>query len=141
MSTELTCPWCGSPDVIRTIPEKDPFHVMMVCQQCQRVISGSDTDHSSIQRNKTAKRNIEEKVLQLCMNAGKIMGIKYYLGEMNKLPGNKIGLQEAKEAVEALLNARGLSSAVKKPNRNGCVIALIVLVLIIASIVYFYTSR
>lgn len=140
MSTELTCPWCGSTDVIRTIPEKDPFHVMLVCQRCQRV--STEADHtSSTQRNKVARRSIEEATMQLCMKAGKIMGIKYYLGEMNKLPGNKIGLQEAKEAVEDLLNARGLSNAVKKPNKNGCVIVLIVLVLIIASIVYFYTRR
>ncbi|HEY9261295.1 hypothetical protein [Chitinophaga sp.] len=140
MSTELTCPWCGSTDVIRTIPEKDPFHVLMVCQRCQKVTSDADYA-SSTQRNKIAKRNIEEAAMQLCMKAGKIMGIKYYLVEMNKLPGNKIGLQEAKDAVEDLLNARGLSSAVKKPNKNGCVIVLIILVLIIASIVYFFTSR
>lgn len=140
MSTELTCPWCGSTDVIRTIPEKDPFHVMLVCQRCQRVTSEEDQIFSA-QRNKVAKRSIEEATMQLCMKSGKIMGIKYYLGEMNKLPGNKIGLQEAKEAVEELLNARGLSNAVKKPNKNGCVIVLIIGVLIIASIVYFFTSR
>jgi predicted RNA-binding Zn-ribbon protein involved in translation (DUF1610 family) len=137
MSTELACPWCGSPDVIRTIPEKDPFNVIMVCQRCQRVIS--DTDHNASQKSRMAKRNIEEKAMQLCMSAGKLIGIKYYLTEMNKLPGTKIGLKEAKESVENLLGARGLSSAVKKPSRNGCVILLIVIVLIIASVIYFYT--
>ena len=75
------------------------------------------------------------------MGQGKLPAVKYYLTEMNKLPGTNLGLLQAKDAVESLIAARGLSSAVKKPNKNGCVIVLIVLVLIIASIVYFYTHR
>ncbi|MBS0027361.1 hypothetical protein ACTJJ0_12555 [Chitinophaga sp. 22321] len=139
MSTELACPWCGSPHIIRTIPEKDPFNVMLVCQQCQRVISGND--HPSTQKSRSATRAIEEKTIQLAMGAGKLPAVRYYLTEMNKQPGANLGLLEAKEAVESLIAARGLSSAVKKPNKNGCVIVLIILVLIIASIVYFYTHR
>ena len=139
MSTELACPWCGSADLIRTIPEKDPFQVMVVCQHCQKVIT--DQAPTAKLKNATAKRTIEEKTVQLSMHAGKIIAIKHYLTEMNKLPGNSIGLREAKDAVEALLYARGLTNAVKQPSRNGCVIVLIILVLVIASIVYFYTHR
>lgn len=139
MSTELACPWCGSADIIRTIPEKDPFNVILVCQQCQRVVSG--TDQPVTQKSRSVKRAIEEKTIQLAMGLGKLPAVKYYLTEMNKQPGANIGLQQAKESVESLIAARGLGSAVKKPNKNGCVIALIVLVLIIASIVYFYTHR
>lgn len=140
MSTEQACPWCGSADVIRTIPEKDPFHVMVVCSKCQRVISGPD---SPAVHNKTtsARRAIDEKTIQLCINAGKLAAIKYYLTEINKLPGHNIGLKEGKEAVESLIDARGVSSAVKQPGKNGCVIALIILVLIVASIIYFFNHR
>ncbi|SEW53509.1 hypothetical protein [Chitinophaga arvensicola] len=139
MSTEQVCPWCGSTDVIRTIPEKDPFHVMVVCQHCQKVIN--DPAPLGKQKNASTQRAIEEKTVQLAMHGGKIVAIKYYLTEMNKLPGNNIGLREAKDAVENLIFSRGLTSAIKQPSKNGCVIVLIVLVLVIASIVYFYTHR
>mgnify|MGYP001549994644 CR=1 FL=1 len=139
MSTEQACPWCGSADIIRTIPEKDPFQVMAVCSKCQRVISGDGSQ--SAHKTTSARRAIEEKTIQLCINAGKLPAIKYYLTEMNKLPGHNIGLKEGKDAVENLIGARGVSSAVKQPSKNGCVIALIILVLIVASIIYFFNHR
>ncbi|MEZ2440567.1 RNA polymerase subunit RPABC4/transcription elongation factor Spt4 [Chitinophaga sp. W3I9] len=139
MSTVQVCPWCGSTDLIRTIPEKDPFHVLFICQSCQKVVNDQTTPEN--RKNIISKRTIEEKAIQLSLHSGKLHAVKYYLTEMNKLPGTNIGLLEAKEAVEALIGARGVASAVKQPSRNGCVIALIVLVLIIASVVYFYTHR
>ncbi|PSL48163.1 hypothetical protein CLV51_1021026 [Chitinophaga niastensis] len=137
MITEQACPSCGSTDLIRTVPEKDPFNVMVICNKCQRVISGKDTTSAT----RAPKRDIEEKTIQLCLNMGLIYGIRYYLSEMHKLPGNEISLSEAKQAVEAMVEARGLTSAIKKPNKNGCVIALILLLLIIASIIFFFTHR
>lgn len=139
MSTVQVCPWCGSTDIIRTIPEKDPFNVLVICQSCQKVVI--DETSPEKRKNSITKRAIEEKAIQLSLHSGKLHAIKYYLTEMNKLPGSNIGLLEAKEAVEALIGARGVASAVKQPSRNGCVIALIILVLIIASVVYFYTHR
>ncbi|NLR59559.1 hypothetical protein HGH93_15710 [Chitinophaga polysaccharea] len=141
MSTVQECPWCGSDQIIRTIPEKDPVNVIIVCKQCQRIVSGTDSN-SVARKTNPARQSVEEKVIQLCMNAGKLPAIKYYLTEMNKTPGiPPIGLREAKETVEAILYTRGLSSMVKKPNKNGGVIALIVLVLIVACLVYFFTHR
>ena len=139
MSTVQVCPWCGSTDIIRTIPEKDPFNVLIICQSCQKVVI--DETSPEKRKNSATKRTIEEKAIQLSLHSGKLHAIKYYLTEMNKLPDTNIGLLEAKEAVEALIGARGVASAVKQPSRNGCVIALIILVLIIASVVYFYTHR
>ncbi|MFY0255421.1 hypothetical protein ACDQ55_15865 [Chitinophaga sp. 30R24] len=75
------------------------------------------------------------------MNTGKLPAIKYYLTEINKLPGHSIGPTEAQSTVEALIAARGVKRAVKKPGKNGGVIMLIILVLIIACIVYFFTHR
>ncbi|HWV65158.1 hypothetical protein [Chitinophaga sp.] len=139
MSTVQVCPWCGSTDIIRTIPEKDPFNVLVICQSCQKVVI--DETSPEKRKNSITKRTIEEKAIQLSLHSGKLHAIKYYLTEMNRLPDTNIGLLEAKEAVEALIGARGVASAVKQPSRNGCVIALIILVLIIASVVYFYTHR
>lgn len=139
MSTETACPWCGSTEIIRTVPEKDPFNVMLVCQQCHRVIP--EADNTSAQKGRMVKRDIEEKAMQLCISKGKIHGVMYYFTETNKLPGVKISMQHAKDTVDSLLAARGLTSAVKKPNKNGCVIVLILLVLVVASVIYFYTHR
>ncbi|MBO9728250.1 MAG: hypothetical protein J7623_06385 [Chitinophaga sp.] len=139
MNTETACPWCGSTEIIRTIPEKDPFNVMLVCQKCHRVISEPDDSHT--RKTRTVKHNIEENTMQLCLSKGKIHGVMYYFTEMNKQPGVKISMHQAKDTVDSLLATRGLTNAVKKPNKNGCVIVLIVLVLIVASVIYFYTHR
>ncbi|MGN7821096.1 hypothetical protein ACTJJB_13275 [Chitinophaga sp. 22536] len=133
------CPYCGSKELIRTVPEKDPFNVMVICHSCQRVIT---PEHGSTRgKTTTAVRAIAEKAIQISLNSGKLHGIKYYYTEVNKLPDTKTTLQQAKDTLESLLQTRGLTSAVKKPSRNGCVIALIIILLIIASIIYFYTHR
>ncbi|WP_212005784.1 hypothetical protein [Chitinophaga sp. HK235] len=137
-----TCPNCGSTQLIRTVPEKDPFNVMVICHHCQRVISEDTPAGKPGKDINTTVKAINERSIQLCLNSGKVHGIKHYYTEMNKLPGSPgTDLMQAKTAVEELLQARGLTNAVKKPNRNGCVITLIVILLIIASIVYFYSQR
>lgn len=133
------CPYCGSKELIRTVPEKDPFNVMVICHNCQRVITDEQTRTSG---KKTATvSSIAEKAIQICLSSGKLHGIKYYYTEVNKLSDTKTSLHHAKETVESLLQARGLSSAVKQPGRNGCVIALIIILLVVASIIYFYSRR
>ncbi|HVI45813.1 MAG TPA: hypothetical protein VM802_13140 [Chitinophaga sp.] len=138
-----TCPHCGSTELIRTVPEKDPFNIMIVCNTCHMVVSGSAaTLPAPGQPPVGVVHAIAEKALQLCLNSGKLQGIRYYYVTYNELPGvTPIDLMQAKNEVEALLQARGLTNAVKKPNRNGCVITLIILLLIIASIIYFFTNR
>ncbi|QJB39151.1 hypothetical protein HF324_15295 [Chitinophaga oryzae] len=133
------CPYCGSKELIRTVPEKDPFNVMVICHNCQRVISPDTAGRSG--KTTSAVRAIAEKAIQISLSSGKLHGIKYYHTEINKLPDTKNSLQQSKDTVEALLQARGLTSAVKKPSRNGCVIALIIILLIIASVIYFYSQR
>ncbi|MCW3464372.1 hypothetical protein [Chitinophaga nivalis] len=139
MNPEQACPWCGSTDLVRTIPEKAPFDTIVICNQCQRALTGHETPTTT--RTSLLKRKIEDTTTQLCLNQGLVVGIKYYLTEYNKIPGNNLSLLQAKQAVEALLEARGLTRAVKKPNKNGCVIVLILILLAIASIIYFYSNR
>lgn len=133
------CPNCGSKELIRTVPEKDPFNVMVICDNCQRVITPEQAGPPG--KSAIAIRSITEKAIQISLSIGKLNGIKYYYSEINKLPDTQITLQQAKDTMEGLLQARGLTSAVKKPSRNGCVIALIIILLIIASVIYFYTRR
>ncbi|NSL91163.1 hypothetical protein [Chitinophaga solisilvae] len=142
VSIPQTCPWCGSENLIRTIPEKDPFNIMVICNTCQRVAGSDAGDTDGIRPPVSGiPAAVTEKTIQLCLNSGKLQGIRYYYSEVSKLPGKQTDILKAKEDVEALLYARGLTNAVKKPNRNGCVVALIVILLIIASIVYFFTRR
>ncbi|NML40865.1 hypothetical protein HHL17_26955 [Chitinophaga sp. G-6-1-13] len=133
------CPYCSSKELIRTVPEKDPFNVMVICHNCQRVITPEHDGPPG--RTTVAVRSIAEKAIQISLSLGKLNGIKYYYSEINKLPDTKTTLQQSKDTIEALLQARGLTSAVRKPSRNGCVIALIIILLIIASVIYFYTRR
>ncbi|MBV7529442.1 hypothetical protein [Chitinophaga sp. sic0106] len=132
------CPYCGSHDLVRAIPEKNPADVIVVCDHCQKVIPAyPSTPHSLAQQ----KKNIHEQVVDLCLSHGLIHGIKYYLIEMNKLSSTKVSLSQAKQEVDSLLASRGLTHAIKKPNKNGCVIVLIVILLIAASLVYFFSQR
>ncbi|MFB6453770.1 hypothetical protein ACE38W_00750 [Chitinophaga sp. Hz27] len=129
------CPYCGSNDVIRAIPEQNSSDAaILVCNHCQRVVMPGHSSNAS-------RKAIAEQTIDLCLSHGIIHGIKYYLTENNKLPGRQIDLLQAKQDVESLLAARGLSHAVKKPNKNGCVVTLIVLVLVVASIIYFFTTH
>lgn len=112
-----------------TGPEEAPT----LCPQCQRVISEIDP------KIEAAKRLIEEKTMQLCLNAGKANAVAHYLTEINKLPDHHLSPHDAKAAVEQLINARGIRRAVKKPGKNAGVIILIVALLAIASVVYFFT--
>jgi hypothetical protein len=112
---------------------------MVICNNCQRVITPDDAGASG--KTAAAIRTIAEKTIQICLSSGKLHGIKYYYTEVNKLPDTKTTLQQAQETVDSLLQARGLTSAVRKPSRNGCVIALIIILLIIASIIYFYSRQ
>lgn len=130
------CPFCGSADIIRTVPEKDPFHVMFVCTGCQRVITA---DAGSAAGTATRLRNINDKTVEICLSNGILHGIRFYLTEKNKLPGHQLTLQQAKQEVEALIASRGLTNAIKKPNRNGCVVLVIVLLIAVAIVIYFFT--
>lgn len=137
------CPYCGSNDTIRTVPEKDPFNIMVICNNCLRVVAGSDSEAIMGKRAPVAARKaIAEQAVQICLDNGKIHGIKYYYTAYNKLPGiERIELLQAKEDVEMLLQSRGLTNAIKKPNKNGCVIVIILLLLVIASVIYFFSHQ
>ncbi|WP_291911068.1 hypothetical protein [Chitinophaga sp. CB10] len=132
------CPFCGSHELVRAIPEKNPNDVIVVCDHCQKVVPAYPSSPHSLAQQ---KKSINDQVVDLCLSHGIIHGIKYYLMEMNKLGGPKISLSQAKQDVDNLLATRGLTHAVKKPSKNGCVIVLIVLLLIAASIVYFLSRR
>ncbi|CAL1517397.1 hypothetical protein [Chitinophaga sp. MM2321] len=140
---QAACPYCGSTDTIRTIPEKDPFNIMVICNNCLRVVAGNESEAIRGKRAPVAARKaIAEQTVKLCLDNGKIHGVKYYYTEYNKLPGiEKIELLQAKEDVEMLLQSRGLTNAIKRPNKNGCVIVIIILLLITASVIYFFTHR
>ncbi len=132
------CPFCGSNDVIRTVPEQKSSDVIVVCNHCHRaVLPGSPSSRTQIQ----AKKAITDQVIDLCLNHGLIHGVRFYYTEMNKLGGPQMTLLHAKQDVDTLLASRGLTHAIKKPNRNGCVILLIVILLIAASVVYFFLSH
>ncbi|SHL16571.1 hypothetical protein SAMN05444266_102277 [Chitinophaga jiangningensis] len=130
------CPYCGSHDLIRAIPETNPAAVIIVCNHCQKVVPNSPSPfHTQAQQ----KKAINDQVVDLCLSHGRIHGIQYYLTEMKKLGSDKISLAHAKQEVDNLLATRGLTHAIKKPNKNGCVIVLIALLLIAASLVYFFS--
>jgi hypothetical protein len=135
MSTEQACPWCGN----ITSSNTNLVINSTTCPQCQRDVSILHSPAAS--RVLAARRDIEENTIQLCINSGKINAIKYYRTEMNKLPGTNVSLYEAKETVEGMLRSRRLSSLVRPPGRNGYVIAVFLVALIIASIIYFFTHR
>ncbi|RFS20520.1 hypothetical protein DVR12_18310 [Chitinophaga silvatica] len=136
MSTEQVCPWCGNANA----PERTNLTSQPnVCPQCLRDLS--NLNGPAANKIASTRRKIEENSIQLCISRGKINAIKYYRTEMNKLPGISVSLLEAKETIESMLNARRLHDLVKPPGRNGYVIALFLLALIIASIIYFFTHR
>ncbi|MBV8252429.1 MAG: hypothetical protein JO154_07460 [Chitinophaga sp.] len=133
-----TCPYCGSHDVIRTVPEQNASDVIIVCIHCHRaVLPGSPSPRTQVQ----AKKAITDQVVDLCLNHGLIHGVRFYYTEMNKLGGPEVNLLQAKQDVDTLLASRGLTHAIKKPSKNGCVVVLIVLLLIVASVVYFFLSH
>ncbi|WP_143307391.1 hypothetical protein [Chitinophaga vietnamensis] len=135
----VACPYCGSTDIIRVVPEKKPFDVLLLCNQCQRVVSAAAD--APLPPNARNKKAIADQVVELALSNGLIHSIKYYMTEMNKLGGEEVELFQAKKDVEDIIASRGLTNAVKKPNKNGCVIVLIVILLVIASLVYFLTHR
>lgn len=137
MSTEQSCPWCGS--TAYSTPGTNVIATSTICPKCNRDL-GSLTGPIAGKIASTRK-SIEEKAIQLCINSGKINAIKYYRTEMNKLPGVTVSLKEAKETVEFMVRSRNLGTMVRPPGRNGYVIGLFLLALIIASIIYFFTHR
>ncbi|NIG54660.1 hypothetical protein [Chitinophaga sp. Cy-1792] len=128
------CPYCGSNDIIRAIPEQNSSDAILVCRHCQRVVVPGHSSNAS-------RKAITEQAINLCLSHGLIHGIQYYLTENNKIPGQKMELRQAKNDLEGLLASRGLTNAIKKPSKNGCVITLIVLALILASVIYFFTRH
>ncbi|GEP90328.1 hypothetical protein SAMN05660909_00061 [Chitinophaga terrae (ex Kim and Jung 2007)] len=137
MSTEQSCPWCGSETY--STPGTNVLTTSSVCPTCKRDLSSLTGPVAG--KIASTRKSIEENTIQLCINSGKISAIKYYRTEMNKLPGVNVSLKEAKETVESLLKSRNLVALVRPPGRNGYVIALFLLALIIASIIYFFTHR
>lgn len=81
---------------------------------------------------------IEEKTIEICLRKGLLHGIKYYWDQKHQQTGIRYSLRLAKANVEALLAARGLIGAVRKPRTQVWVIIAIIL-LSIAIAIYLYT--
>ncbi len=80
---------------------------------------------------------IEEKTIEICLHQGLLKGIKYYWDEKHRQTGIRYSIRLARANVEALLAARGLKHAVKKPKTQGLIMIFIIL-LSIAVAIYFY---
>jgi uncharacterized membrane protein (UPF0136 family) len=83
---------------------------------------------------------IEEKTIEICLRKGLLHGIKYYWDQKHQQTGIRYSLRLAKANVEALLAARGLIGAVRKPRTQVWVIIGIIL-LSIAVAIYLYTRN
>lgn len=137
MSQLNYCPYCGATNLISVVTQQTPATEMFVCSTCHKAFP------LPAQSPVTSNKIIEEKTIELCLKAGLLHGIKFYLSEKSKQsPDSTYSLKKAKEEVEDLLASRGLTGAVKKPGRNGCLLVIILLSMAVAAAFYlFYVKK